>query len=160
MNKHFNIVSKCHTYTYFLVKGKTSATAVYLGLFIAGRYSHVEPPIVKHSTELRYLSFLPPITTMVFPVITAQHLSRLSNMDGKVVTLPVLQSYMKTSFRTLPSLSRPPTQLLDLSSKLLPFVSKDVVMVASSYIHSSLEGSHPVSSPPKTVTLSSKISAQ
>ncbi len=75
MNKHFNIVSKCHTYTYFLVEGKTSATALRLALFIAGRYSHVEPPIVKHSTELRVssLSFSPPITTMVFPVITAQH---------------------------------------------------------------------------------------
>ena len=75
MNKHFSIVYKCQTYTYFLVEGKTSATAPVLASFIEGRYSHAEPPIVKHSTELSVspFSFLPPITTMVSPVITAQH---------------------------------------------------------------------------------------
>ena len=43
---------KCQTYTYFLVEGKTSATAPYLALFIEGRYFHADLPIVKHSTEL------------------------------------------------------------------------------------------------------------
>jgi hypothetical protein len=36
------------------------------------------------------------MTTIVFPVITEQHSYLFSNMDGKTVTLPVLQSYMKT----------------------------------------------------------------
>ena len=97
-------MSKCQTYTYFLVDGKTSATALYLALFIAERYSHVEPPmhIVKHSTELRYSSssLILPMTTIVFPVITEQHSYLFSNMDGKTVIFPVLQSYMKTSLRT------------------------------------------------------------
>ena len=77
---------------------------------MAERCSQVEPPIVKHSTELRslYFSFLPPITTIVLPVITAQQANLFFNMDGKTVILPVLQSYMKTSFSALPSLSRPP----------------------------------------------------
>ena len=110
MNKHFNIVSNCQTYTYFLVEGKTSAIAPYLALFIAGRYSHAEPPIVKHSTELSVLPFSlsPPITTMVSPVIAAQHLDLFSKMDGKDVILPVLQSYMKTSSKAFSLSLTPP----------------------------------------------------
>ena len=53
----FSMPKSCFLYiailTYFRVEGKTSATGLSLGLFMAGRYSHVEPPIVKHSTELR-----------------------------------------------------------------------------------------------------------
>ena len=103
MNKHFNIVSECQTYTYFFVESKTSATAPSLALFIAGRYSHAEPPIVKHSTELSDLPFSlsPPITTMVSPVITAQHLFLFSNMDGKscgLACLAVIHEHIIESF--------------------------------------------------------------
>ena len=80
------IVFKFQTYTYFLVEGRTSAAAYGRPLPIAGRCFHVEPPIVKHSTELRSsFSFFPPITTIVFPVTTAQQPRLFSSMDGKTV---------------------------------------------------------------------------
>jgi hypothetical protein len=48
------LISVClGLYTYFLVEGKTAATAPHLASFIAVRYFQVEPPIRKHSTELR-----------------------------------------------------------------------------------------------------------
>jgi hypothetical protein len=43
---------------------------------------------------------IPPMTTIVFPVITEKHSYLFSSIDGKTVIFPVFQSYMKTSLRT------------------------------------------------------------
>ena len=49
----------CITYTYFPMEGQSSAIAngSHLALFMAERYSQLEPPIVKHSSELRVWRF-------------------------------------------------------------------------------------------------------
>jgi hypothetical protein len=52
IKKNLRTNVKFQTYTYFLVEGRTSATAPELVLFMLGRFFHVEPPIVKHSTDL------------------------------------------------------------------------------------------------------------
>lgn len=102
----------CTPHTYFLVEGKTSATAAHLALFMAGRHSHEELPIVKHSTEFKSWQFSsrPPTTTNVFSIITAQQQNLFSNMDGKTLVCPVLQLYIITFFKTFSFLSRPPNK--------------------------------------------------
>lgn len=64
----------------------------------------------KHSTESRISSLLtfPLKTTIVSPLRTAQLPDLFSNMDGKSVILPDLQSYMITLFSTTDWSLQPP----------------------------------------------------
>ena len=138
MNKRLEIISMSDLHiNYFLVEGKTSATALHLALFMAGRYSHVELPIVRHSTELRTFTFL---------ILTAHDYNGISSNNCTTVASLLQHGWQGCDLTCLGVVHENIIQFLVItkttkhnyfipSSELSPCRSRQTVSLASLYIH-------------------------